>query len=290
MGTVSHAENDGGYAAAFRLVALEARAQGLGGAYTAPANGASAVLWNPSNLSDVNRNNISSTYRHLLLDRRVVTVSFARPLIAGAGAGFGWVNAGAGPIMGYDYDGNPTELLTNHQNLFVFGFGRPLLGDYLRLGAAGRFYWLRLADTGATGAGFDVALSSLPTKTVGLAFKVTDIFSKLKWYNVDTGESRRNEDVEMAISFGGYFRPWQRLMATAELEKGFSQDARFHLGGEFWLDKRLAVRAGYDAGEPALGGTVTYPLPWGCFALDYAYAQEDFADGAGHTVTLGFEF
>jgi len=289
-GTVSYAEDDGGYPAAFRLTALEARAQGLGGAYSAPADGASAVLWNPSNLSDVEGNNISSTYRHLSLDRRVVTVSFARPLVAGAGAGFAWVNAGAGRIMGYDYDGNPTGLLTNHQNLFVFGFGRPLVADYLRLGAAGRFYWLRLADSGATGAGFDLTLSSTPVETVGLAIKVTDIFSKLKWYDVDTGESKRNEDIEMSLSFGGYFRPWQRLMASAELEKGSGQDVRFHFGGEFWLDERLAVRAGYDAGEPALGGTITYPLPWGRVGLDYAYAREDFADGAGHTATLGFEF
>lgn len=288
--TFSYAEGDGGYPAAFRLVALEARAQGLGGAYSAPAAGASAVLWNPSNLSDVEGNNISSTYRHLSLDRRVVAVSFARPLVAGAGTGFSWVNAGAGRIMGYDYDGNPTELLTNHQNLFVFGFGRPLFGDYLRLGAAGRFYWLRLADSGATGAGFDIAFSSIPVETVGLAMKVTDIFSKLKWYDVMTGAAGRSEDIETTLSFGGYFRPQQRLLASAELKKGFGQDVRFHFGGEFWLDERLAVRAGYDAGEPALGGTVTYPLPWGRFALDYAYAREDFADGAGHTATLGFEF
>jgi len=107
---------------------------------------------------------------------------------------------------------------------------------------------------------------------------------------VDTGESKRNEDIEMSLSFGGYFRPWQRLMASAELEKGSGQDVRFHFGGEFWLDERLAVRAGYDAGEPALGGTITYPLPWGRVGLDYAYAREDFADGAGHTATLGFEF
>jgi hypothetical protein len=211
IATFSYAEGDGGYPAAFRLVALEARAQGFGGAYTAPAEGASAVLWNPSNLSDVEGNNVSSTYRHLSLDRRVVSVSYARPLVAGAGIGVAWVNAGAGRIMGYDYDGNPTELLTNHQNLFVFAFGRPLFGDYLRLGAAGRFYWLRLADDGATGAGLDIALSSAPTGNVGLAFKVADIFSRLKWYDVMTDAAGRSEDIEPTVIFGGYFRPWQQL-------------------------------------------------------------------------------
>jgi hypothetical protein len=288
--TCSLAEGDGGYPAAFRLVALEARAQGLGGGYTAAAEGASAVLWNASNLSDVEGNNISSTYRHLSLDRRVVTISYARPLIAGAGVGAAWVNAGAGRIMGYDFDGNPTGLLTNHQNLFVFAFGRPLFGDFLRLGAAGRFYWLRLADAGATGAGLDLALSSAPAGNVGLAFKVADIFSGLKWYDVITDAAGRSEDIEPTVTFGGYFRPWSRLTGSAELEKGFGQDVRFHFGGEVWLDERLAVRAGYDAGEPALGGTITYPLSWGRFSLDYAYAREEFADGAGHTATLGFIF
>lgn len=287
---ISYAEGDGGYPAAFRLVALEARAQGLGGAFTAVADGASGVLWNASNLSDVAGNNVSSTYRHLSFERRVVSVSYARPLVGGAGVGAAWVNAGAGKIMGYDYDGNPTGLLTNHQNLFVFGFGRPLFGDYLRLGAAGRFYWLRLAEEGATGAGLDLALSSAPVGNVGIAFKVADIFSQLKWYDITTDKAGRSEDIEPTITFGGYFEPWNPVIFSAELEKGFGQDVRFHFGGEVWLDERIAIRAGYDAGEPAVGGTVTYPLSWGRLALDYAYVREGFADGEGHTATLGFVF
>jgi len=101
---------DGGRPGAFRHSLGDARALGMGGAYTAVAAGPGSLLYNPSGLSDAQGNQINSVFRSLSLDRKIYGVEFCRPIPGDAGIGGMWMSAGVGDIQGYDYDKLPESV------------------------------------------------------------------------------------------------------------------------------------------------------------------------------------
>ncbi len=282
---------DGGRPAAFRYTLGDARALGMGGAYTAVAAGSGSLLYNPAGLSGATGNHINSVFRSLSLERKIYGVEYCRPIPGDAGLGGMWLNAGVGDIQGYDYDGNPTGLLTNSQNLFLFGFGRPIVGDYLRAGVAARIYWLRLDDLQGTGAGMTLGLSSSPIENLTLGVKAVDILTSLKWQDIVDNENREGETVPIVFSGGAAYTLWDRLIVAVDIEReqGDGAEIRHHFGGEFWLSDALALRAGSDFLHPTAGATVVYPSAWGNFHFDYAFTTDPDMDGYGHNVNFGLD-
>jgi hypothetical protein len=282
---------DGGRPGAFRHSLGDARALGMGGAYTAVAAGSGSLLYNPAGLSGASGNHINSVFRSLSLDRKIYGVEYCRPIPGDAGIGGMWLSAGVGDIQGYDYDGNPTELLTNSQNLFLIGFGRPIVGDYFRIGVAARIYWLRLSDLQGTGAGMTIGLSSSPLAGLTVGFKAVDILTSLKWQDIVANENKTSETVPMVFSGGAAYTLWDRLTLAVDVEReqGDGAEIRHHFGGEFWLSEALALRAGSDFLHPTAGATVIYPSGWGDFHFDYAFTTDPDMDGYGHNVNFGLD-
>ena len=88
----------------------------------------------------------------------------------------------------------------------------------------------------------------------------------------------------------------QRLVLASDID-WLAQDRRAYLdlGTEYWLDKDLAVRAGYQVGHGAdgLGTLVGFGAGLGIklrqFTFDYAFVP--FGDlGDTHRMTLGLRF
>jgi hypothetical protein len=282
---------DGGKPGAFRYTLADARALGMGGAYTAVAAGTGSMLHNPAGLSASRGNQVNSIFRSLSLDRKVYGVEYCRPIPGDAGIGGMWLNAGAGEIMGYDYDANPTGLLDNWQNLFIIGFGRPVVERYLNVGATARIYWLRLSDVQGTGAGMSLGISSQPIESLTVGINAIDLFTKLRWEDIVENEKREGEAVPAVYTAGAAYTLWGRLTLAFDLEREQGEDNSFrhHFGGEFWLSDALALRAGADQLHPTAGASVIFPSSWGDFHFDYAFTTDPDMDGYGHNVNFGVD-
>gem|GEM_PF-3449979 len=195
---------DGGLPAAFALMAGDGRALALGGAGVA-LDGLAAMYYNPAALATVERNAITSTYRALSFDRRIIEVGYGRPIIAGAGMGITWANASVDDLVGRNYAGNPTEKITNSQNMFVFGFGRPVVLEWLRAGVAGRFYYSAIAEGRASGYGLDGGVRATPWEWITAAASVRDVATGLRWEKTTPDPPR--EDVPTRGLLGLGLRP-----------------------------------------------------------------------------------
>ena len=82
---------DGGQAGAFLRLVAGVRADGVGGAFTAIANDASAGYWNPAGLAQINQAEIIASYHKLSLDRNFNFVSAAMPLGRSGSIGLSWI-------------------------------------------------------------------------------------------------------------------------------------------------------------------------------------------------------
>ena len=283
--------DDGGLPAAFALMAGDGRSLALGGAGVA-LDGLPAAYYNPAALATLQRNNVSSTYRALSFDRRIVELGYGRPIVADAGIGISWTNATVDDLVGTNYAGNETEEITNSQNVFVFGFGRDAGVDWVQAGIGGRFYYTALDEGRASGYGLDAGVRASPWEWLTAAAAVRDVAAELRWSNPLGDESGYNyaEEVPTRFLAGAGVRPWRRLLLTLQGDVGEDECWRYRAGAEFWADERIALRAGYDDGSPTLGAAVVLPQGGYTVVFDYAYVEEDFTAEAAHTVSLGLTF
>ncbi len=279
---------DGGLPAAFALTAGDARALALGGAGVT-LDGLGALYYNPAGLAVFENDTLTSSYRALSFERRVLEAGYGRPIPGDAGIGITWMNASAGDIEGRSYSGVPTENVRNSQNLFLFGFGRPVFGELLQVGVAGRLYYILLGEGDASGYGVDVGARSTPWDWLTVAVAARDVASNLRWRAGPPVDII--EDVPTRLLAGAALRPWRRVTLVAQGDVGAGEDWRLRGGGEFWPDERLALRAGLDDfGAPTLGAAVVLPRGGYTFTFDYAYVEEAFTAAAAHTATLTFAF
>jgi len=283
--------DDGGLPAAFALMAGDGRSLALGGAAVA-LDGLAAAYYNPAALATIERNEISSTYRALSFDRRIIEVGYGRAILAEAGMGISWTNATVDDLVGTTYAGNETEKITNSQNMFVFGFGRSAGVDWVQAGVTGRFYYSALAEGRASGYGIDAGVRASPWEWLTAAAAVRDLATELRWSHTPGGPTGFNyvEDVPTRFLAGAGVRPWRRLLLTLQGDVGEDECWRYRAGAEFWADERIALRAGYDDGSPTLGAAVLLPQGGYTVTFDYAYVEEDFTAEAAHTVSLGLTF
>ena len=278
--------DDGGFGGAFALMAGDGRSLALGGAGVALER-LPAMYYNAAALATVEGNEFTSTYRALSFDRRIIELGYGRPLIAGAGVGVSWTNASVDDLVGRNYAGNPTEKINNSQNMFVFGFGRPVVVDWVQAGVTGRFYYSEIAEGRASGYGLDAGVRVTPWEWVTAAAAVRDVATGLRWEKTETGPE---EDVPTRALLGFGVRPWQKLLLVFQADAGQEECRRYRGGVEYWLDERIALRVGLDDGAPTLGAAVVLPRGGYAVGFDYAYVEEDFTAEAAHTMSLGLSF
>jgi hypothetical protein len=283
-GAAAADHTDGGQPAAFALLVGSGRTLALGGAGVA-LDGLDAASYNPAAYATARRDTISASYRALSFDRRLVEVAYGRALGEG-GAGGSWANASVDDLTARSDSGVEGEKIRNSQNLFLFGFARPVGLSWLAAGVGGRLYYTLLEEESASGYGMDAGVRAGPWPWLTVAAAAHDAATRIRWSTAAAGETVV-ETVPLRWLAGAAVRPWSRLVLAAQADAGRGEDWRFRGGVEFWADERLALRAGLDDGAPTLGAAVRLPRPGFDVTFDYAYVEEPFTSEAAHTVTLG---
>jgi long-subunit fatty acid transport protein len=244
------ADQKGTSTATFLRIAQGARAEGMGGAYTAVANDAHATYWNPAGLAQVTRRSLALNYLKFIEEINSQFASFALPVnsIKGTlGVGVTYVDYGSierrdgtGATVGGDAD--VTSYATN------VSWGQAF-GDRFALGIGGKFINQDLA--GETGSGFAVDLGALgfviPNK-LALGLSILNLGPQIK-----TGT--RDEDLPQTITGGlAFYAIPEKLTLALDISKERDSDARLHTGFEYLLQSRFMVRAGYQDNQEAGGG------------------------------------
>jgi hypothetical protein len=266
-------------AADFLQLGVGGRAMGLGGAYTAVADGADALYWNPAGLTAVEKQAVTVMHAAYLQSSFYDYAAYAQNLgeDGAFGAGVQYLNAGS--ITETDANFNSIGSFTPYDLAVSAGYARKLdgLGPLLDGGALGlsvkyiRSAVLTAAQTAAVD--FGVMSPEYFDRRLRLAAAALNVGGTLKYEQLA-------ENLPLTFKVGGAYHITSRWLASADVAAPRDNGPYFAVGTEYQLPAMggwsFAGRLGYNSqtlGDVTgvSGVSAGVGLSAGGFSFDYAF-------------------
>lgn len=274
--------------ASFLDIGVGARALGMGGAYTALADDANSLYWNPGGLAKLEKREFTASHAEMYESTRLDFMAYAHPTSQGTfSAGLTYLSQGN--IEGRDSLGRPTAGYDASDAALSAGYARNL--GFADLGASVKYIRSHIGSTEAQTVAADVgAKRDFGNFTVGAALR--NLGPGLKFAD------QRN-DLPLRLAAGAAYKFAGGHAAAVEVvngPRGAGTDGAF--GGEFQAVKNLYLRGGYTTQTAITGGSgfdVARGLTLGLgfrnekWSLDYAVLPSGEL-GRSHRFSLGARF
>lgn len=311
------------YAGEFLRIGVGARALGMGSAFVGLADDGTASYWNPAGLATLPDREVTAMHAEqfgsiVQYDFLSYVMPFGSPGKPKQALSLSLVRLGVDDIPDtrglqiIDQNGNgkfdyPEDLLVVDESRFVFDSDNDvaLLFSYARdvrgrLSVGGNFKYIRqwLGDS-LRSNGFGLDLGALYVGRHGLSLGATlrDATTTRILWNTGTSEFIA-PSLRLGAAQSHGFRDRRHLVTAAlDVQIGFSDErlsSQAHLGGvtfefhpgvEYWFERRLALRAGFEAQNFTAGAGLRYRK----LGLDYAYLDHRDLD-ASHRVSGSYRF
>lgn len=264
----------------FLTIDAGARGIAMGGAYTAVANDATSLYWNPAGLSQVARMSAAYMYNRYVADIAFNYFAYAQRLNDTSVLGGAVRYMDGGTETNTDVNGLSVGQFRPRSYVYELGYGQYIadLADFEReisLGVTGRFLH---SDMIARADGF--------AGDLGLQAHYYDAYYPHHFGIVfqNVGQGQKFDDVRDTLPFrarlGGSIQWNRHFLTSIEAVAPLSNQPYGVLGGEWTLeaDRRLKtfLRAGFDSQQVSNGlesfraATFGVGVQAGDFALDYA--------------------
>ncbi len=275
------AADDGGTESVFTIGA-GARAMGMGNGFTALAEDATAVYYNPAGLAFLPSQQIS--FLHTILFEGTVYdfASYVYPLGSAGGLGLAGMRIGTDDIERRDLTHDLGQFSAS-QIQILLSYGRAL-NDRLAAGGSLKLAHQSIDDFSAYGYGLDLAGRARVMSTLSAGFLMQDLIgARLKL-------AKAKERVPFLLRAGLaylYRRDNLPLSGTVslDLDKPENRSVKLHAGMEIAHSNGLVVRGGYDRDNITLGFGLRYQR----LTFDYAYKFIDRLSDS-HRFSLTFSF
>ncbi len=287
-------EKVGTYSAQFLKIGTSARAAGMGSAFTAVADDATAIYWNPAGLVEVSRTQVTlnSTTWPADIDVYFVGAVFTTPYIPGT---FG-ISARA---LTMDPQIERTIYMPEGTNRF-FDAGDMSFGlsyakyftDKFSAGITGHFIHMALADKSvqAIVADFGV-MYRIGIQGMKLGMMYQSLGGEVDF---DDRSSKLPTTFKLGLSMDAYRRGMHALLVSGEFSHPADNAERMNVGMEYAFNQFFYLRTGYNINYDV------QKLAWGVgfrldtsqtsdLGFDYAWEDLDFL-GSVHRVTLNFSY
>ncbi|MBN1165071.1 MAG: PorV/PorQ family protein [Candidatus Krumholzibacteriota bacterium] len=283
-------DQGGGTASPFALGA-GGRSIGMGGAKAAVWGGSYALLWNPAGLHQLQRGEVN-LFHTPLFDASCSYSSLlaSYPFIDMGVISLGMLRLDIGGIERRDQQNILVDgELSNRQTRYVLGYAREVYKG-LSGGVSMKLDRFTQGEYSANGIGLDVGFGFQPEinsqvmdgMALGLTF-FNALEPKVKLAYEESGD---------AYGTRAGFAMWRslneglsdRFLLALDINKTKYDDARTHIGCEYFVHQTFAARFGWDSGHPTFGfGFNLYS-----FRLDYAYRGSDLEDYNLFSLSYGF--
>jgi hypothetical protein len=260
-----------------------AKSLGMGNAWVAIADDASASYWNPAGLAQLKKKQVNSMFAKLDMDRRFDFGSIALPLghttIGGFIMRYGLedilaTELNTDQIIGVKPDGTPIydiNILSPYSdNITSLGISLAAgLWDNLAVGGTIKYLRDSVYQQTAQGFGADLGFLYHPLKELKIGLSLRNFPAKMNW------DSRLSTSTSLPVSadLGMAYYPSNSLKFAVSMKKTEDVDFKFSLGTEYAFKDKMFFRAGYTNSHFTLGLGVKVRTD---YTVDYAYADREF--------------
>lgn len=282
----------GAETAAYLDIGVGARALAMGGAYTALADDAHAVYWNPAGLARMEKREAAASHAELGNSTRHDFLTYAHPTSQAVLAG-AFTYLSQGKIEGRDAQGSRTGGFDASDAVVAFAAGRK--SDMADLGVSVKYLRSHIASAEAQGLAIDTGLKREVTVAHGkvmLGAALRNLGPGLKYAD------QRN-DLPLRLALGAAYRFEKGHALAVEFQNGpRGAGSEGGIGGEYKAHEDVFLRLGYTSKSAAVAGsgfnaarglTLGVGFNMNRFRLDYA-AQAAGELGNVHRFSLGTRF
>ncbi|PIU19304.1 MAG: hypothetical protein COT18_08215, partial [Elusimicrobia bacterium CG08_land_8_20_14_0_20_59_10] len=274
-------------ASPFNFLFLDAGARpvALGGAYTALAQDANALLYNPAGLGEINEQQAVFMHNSYFQDITQEYIAYASPQ--------GW-----GLSCNYlDFGSVSRTTIKNHTGglgsvgltdlALSAGYGAPIGVSFVG-GAGIKYIRESIAGVSGTGFGLDLGLLYYPRslEKAVLGLSVQNLGPSVKFQD-------KKEAMPLNLRLGAAYNfavKGQEAVVSADLSKAREDELIISAGVETVISKVVAVRLGYGTRNEA-GSGITMGLGYAYHDFDFDYAFVPFGDlGAAHRLSVGYKW
>jgi hypothetical protein len=281
----------------FLEIGVSARAIGMGEAFVAAVDDASAVYYNPAGLTMVPGRQIMFDYLKYVADINYAFAGMAFPAGGIGGVlGIGLYALDAGDILKTTYSdpyGEAGETFGAQDFAATLSYGRHLT-DRFAIGATVKYITERLEETRSTVWAADVGTSyNTGFRGFTIAMVISNFGPDGQVEYQDNGTRGGDTPLPINFKFGSSIRILDggvhRAVLSAEGSHPADNLEKYQAGMEYWFNEVLALRVGgkfnYDIGGFTAGAGFRVPVGENDFRIDYGY--QDFGLlGANHRWSL----
>ena len=291
LGANAFAGSAGG-AAAYLKMGVSARALGMGEAFSAVADDASAAYYNPAGIGALEKREIHTMHAMLSLDRKLDFANYVLPDPKRKGVwAFSWTRFGVDEIPETRVDGAGNPLLDANGNVRIFSyfsdvensysltFGRKI-NDKRSYGGSLKLLRHSLFDSNANGFGLDLGGRYRTDEKTHVALVLKNLGASMKW----SGGSSVTDTIPVTGVAGISYQWKPRVLTALDLEKTGSEDFKVKFGVEGKINDNIALRAGVNNKKLSAGAGFS-SKEW---HFDYAFYDEEL--GANQRISAGRRF
>ncbi len=310
-------------AAKFLSIGIGARANAMGGAFSAVANDATALHWNPAGIASVTEYQTILSHTNLFADINLNFVGFVLPIetVGVIGLSVTALDYGEMEVTTEYFPEGTGETFTAGSYAMGLSFARNITNDFA-LGVTAKLVTENIYNSSASGFAFDIGtLFNTPFYGIKFASSITNYGTKMKMdgqdlliqYDSDPQSSGNNESLDAYLGTDEFDLPLrlqiglsrdfnflnnQRLTIAIDAAHPNDNNQWVNVGGELALfNEMIFLRGGYktlfldDSQESlTLGFGLNYSgLEFFRIVIDYSFQKYQYLDNV-HTfgVLLGF--
>lgn len=284
----------GTYSLTFLKIGPSARATGMGSAFTAIADDATATYWNPAGMVDIADTAIRLEHTIWPADISLdfASVVFNMPFLPGT-----WgVTARALSLdpqvertvflpqgTGREFDAGDMSFGLSYAQFFT---------DKFSAGGTVHFIHSGLAETSVNTYAVDFGLIyRIGFKGMRLGMMIQSLGGKV---NYDDRDAKIPTTFKVGVSMAAYQRGAHSLNGTGEFGHPSDNTETANLGAEYSFNQFFYLRGGYNLGYDSRGAAAGFGLridttQTSDLSFDYSWEEMDFL-GDAHRVSLGFSY
>lgn len=273
----------------FLRAEIPARPAGMGGAFAAFHDDATAFLWNPAALAWVREPTLAATHFNSIIDTSYDQASFVQPLSimkTPGGLGLGVQYSATSNLIETDLQGNDKGSIENHDFVLQTGYGF-MLTPRFSLGLGGKVFSSALAEYKSRGAALDVGMQSQIIERMELGVSFVELGVQEAY---DSQADPLPTLLRLALKGAVVDSPEVMILAGLEVNRPWttSDPIVVSTGAEYWYMRTMAFRAGWRFGADTGNLSIGCGAKWYGLSFDYAYvAMGDI--GITHRFSIGAE-